>query len=482
MKERTFEFQRAFRSRQAFIAYLRTDLVSDTHSQAYDPRWSNRDLLPSPPEHCNWSCQFISSVATWYNSRAATTYHIGYPAVARSVFEMWGSVYVVSARAALAIIWYGIQLYQGSSYIVNILHAIFGHYYTDTPNGIPASMGFTTQQMIAFLIFWLLHIPFIFLRPYQVRHFFTAKAFLAIPAAFGLFIYCMVTTRGNLGPLFGTRKSNSNLAWTFIWCINSGMGNVATLITNQPDLARWAKSNRSPMAGVLIAYPLITLWNPWDLMAEILNHHWRSDVRFAIVLCASAWVVVALATNIGCNMIPFGADASLLWPKYLTITRRQLIVHLAGFAICPWKIMASASIFLTFLSGYAIFMGPVVAVMICEYFIISRGNIFIPSLYHYWYHRGWNVEAYVAYVVAVAIVFPGFIGSLGAKVSIQALDLGRLGWCLSFIVAFFIYWFLNLIWPHRNIQNFKGLRREELAKKEIVGVPVSDNLDKGKII
>jgi hypothetical protein len=55
----------------------------------------------------------ISSIATWYNSRSATTYHIGYPAVARSVFGMWGSFYVVGARAALAIIWYGIQTLSG---------------------------------------------------------------------------------------------------------------------------------------------------------------------------------------------------------------------------------------------------------------------------------------------------------------------------------------------------------------------------------
>lgn len=53
--------------------------------------------------------QTISSIAMFFNSRCASVYHIGYPVVARSVFGMWGSYYFVAARAALAIIWYGVQ-------------------------------------------------------------------------------------------------------------------------------------------------------------------------------------------------------------------------------------------------------------------------------------------------------------------------------------------------------------------------------------
>lgn len=56
-----------------------------------------------------FASQLISSVAMFFNSRCASVYHIGYPVVARSVFGMWGSYYFVGARAALAIIWYGVQ-------------------------------------------------------------------------------------------------------------------------------------------------------------------------------------------------------------------------------------------------------------------------------------------------------------------------------------------------------------------------------------
>jgi NCS1 family nucleobase:cation symporter-1 len=114
-------------------------------------------------------------------------------------------------------------------------------------------MGFTTQQMIAFLIFWTIYTLFIFLRPYQLRHFFTAKAFIGFVACTGLFIYSMAATKGNLGPLFSAKQSGSNLGWLVIWCVNSAMGNTATLIMNQPDLARWGRTNNFPMVGVLVS-------------------------------------------------------------------------------------------------------------------------------------------------------------------------------------------------------------------------------------
>lgn len=52
--------------------------------------------------------------------------------------------------------------------------------------------------------------------------------------------------------------------------------------------------------------------------------------------------------------------------------------------------------------------------MICDYYLLTNGNIFIDHLYdgaktnkHYYYHKGWNVQAYIAYIAGVAVPFPG---------------------------------------------------------------------------
>lgn len=58
-----------------------------------------------------------------FNSREGETYHIGYPLVCRSVFGIYGAYYVVAARAVLAVVYYAIKLYIGSSFVVNMLTA-----------------------------------------------------------------------------------------------------------------------------------------------------------------------------------------------------------------------------------------------------------------------------------------------------------------------------------------------------------------------
>lgn len=68
-----------------------------------------------------FASQMISSIAMAFNSRAATMYHIGYPTVARAVFGMYGSYYFVAARAALAIIWFGVQRKHSSHLCMPLL-------------------------------------------------------------------------------------------------------------------------------------------------------------------------------------------------------------------------------------------------------------------------------------------------------------------------------------------------------------------------
>lgn len=378
----------------------------------------------------------------------------------------------------------------------NILRCIFGHNFTDIPNHIPLSIGITTQGMLAFFLFWLVHFPFCAFRPYQLRAFFWFKSIIMLPAVWGLFIFCMANTKGDLGSLY-SNKVVGNKGWFIMYAINSGMGNTATLITNQPDIARWSKTKSGAQWSQLISQPIavtlsaslgilataainnswgLDLWNPWDLLAAILDRYWSGPVRFAVFLSAFTWMVSILGTNIAANMIPFGADSSMLLPRYITIPRGQYLVEFLAFAICPWKILSSASVFTTFLSGYGLFMASVVAIMICDYYILTRGNVFIGSLYngsksnaHYYYHKGWNIQAVIAYLCGIVPPFPGFVGTLGPKVPIAATDLGRLGWVLSFVISFTVYWALCLVWPTKNQKLIKdmGLRREQQADEEI---------------
>ncbi len=190
-----------------------------------------------------------------------------------------------------------------------------------------------------------------------------------------------------------------------------------------------------------------------------------SGVRFAIFLCASFWALLILGTNVAANMIPFGSDSTLLLPRYINITRGQFLGLLLAWAVCPWKILASATTFTNFLGGYGLFMASVVGIMVADYWTVSKGNKFLQHLYdgkrtnpHYYYHGGWNLQAYVAYVAGIAFPFAGFVGTLGASVSQTATDLGHIGWCLSFVVSIVVYIALCYVWPTSNQKAMKGMQ------------------------
>lgn len=430
--------------------------------------------------------QVISSIAMAFNSRSASVYNIGFPCVARSVFGMWGSYYFVGARAVLAVIWYSVQMYYGGQYMYNMLRAIFGHNFVNIPNHIPTSAGITTNVMLAFFLSWLVHLPFCYFRPYQLRRFFWFKTIVSLPAMFGLFIWAMVNTGGHIGKLYtASSTSTSTTAWLILAGINSGMGNTATLITNQPDYARWSKSRGAPIWTQLIVNPIAVtisaalgilstsavnlkygtdIWNQWDMMNLILDNYWTSKARFAVFLCAFAWFVQILGTNIAANMMSFGADSSMIFPSFINIRRGQFIVEFLAWAAVPWKIVASAAKFTTFLSGYGLFMASVVAIMVCDYFCLTRGNVTIRSLYvptkanrNYWYHGGVNIQAVIAYCIGIALPFPGFCGELGASVSQSAAHIMDIAWITAFVVSFVSYYVICRIWPTASMREIREM-------------------------
>lgn len=124
-------------------------------------------------------------------------------------------------------------------------------------------------------------------------------------------------------------------------------------------------------------------------------------------------------------------------------------------------------------------MASVVAIMVCEYFLLTRGNLFIAHCYngskenpHYYYTYGWNIQAVIAYLCGIALPFPGFVGSLGANVDTAALHMGHLGWMLSFTTSFVIYYAICLVWPTENQKIIKqmGLRFEEMAERDMMAL------------
>jgi NCS1 family nucleobase:cation symporter-1 len=103
-------------------------------------------------------------------------------------------------------------------------------------------------------------------------------------------------------------------------------------------------------AGVIIYGEII--WDPLRLID-------RWDSRAAAFFASFSFLLAILGSNISTNSLSAANDMMVLFPRYINIRRGQIICAiLGGWALCPWEILTTAPRFLSFMSGYTVFLGP----------------------------------------------------------------------------------------------------------------------------
>lgn len=133
------------------------------------------------------------------------------------------------------------------------------------------------------------------------------------------------------------------------------------------------------------------------------------------------------------------------------------------------RIVATANGFLNFLGGYSIFQGPVVGIMIVDYFIVRKGNMDLIDMYstssmgRYFYFKGFNLRAYAAFVIGFLLPLPGFAASFGYKISPAASHMYALGWVLSFVMGGVSYFLICLVRKVPGDDGDSGFESRELV-------------------
>lgn len=312
------------------------------------------------------------------------------PVLVRSVMGMYGSYFFIFIRAAVCIIWYGIQTFYAGNILSVMLRCIFGSSWQNFDNKLSPSANVTSKQLLTFFIAWLMQFPFVsvvsiafltarlanlaqmWVHPRNIHYVFTVKGLVMPVAAFAVFGWCMANG-GGLGAMDLASEegqfsaSVTPLGWSIMAGINTIFGSLSPMLVNQPDLARYCKQSRDagPTQGVsvfassVIVFFLgmasttsiqakwgVAYWNVWDLFEAILDHHFSAGARAGIFFAALAFYLGVFATNFGANSIPFGSDMTGLFPKWLTIRRGQILCAVLGVVVQPWQLMANASAFL----------------------------------------------------------------------------------------------------------------------------------------
>ena len=207
------------------------------------------------------------------------------------------------------------------------------------------------------------------------------------------------------------------------------------------------------------------LWNPLDVVALWDNRAGKFFVGFLFALANMYAPLRPMSTkvanppfsgtNVAGNSIPFANDVTNMFPKYMSIRRGQFLCAILGFAICPWLIQAKAGRFLAFLNGYSVFLGPLLGVLLSDYLLIRKARGFnIYNLYKphglYWYTKGVNPRAVIAFLTGVAPLLPGLVHAINPD--IKGIEKGILNfysmsWFEGLVMSGLTYYLLFLAFP-----------------------------------
>lgn len=425
------------------------------------------------PGLCVVACLVGNIIVSW--PCAASGYMgsklgVNFPGIVRASFGILGAKWAMIVRGVPCIIYYGIQTSLAGQAVHASISAIWPSFNNWKVNAIPASADITAQDILCFSIFWLISLPFLYLRISTLRHLFVLKSIL-VPLYWTALFTWSVTAAGGYPDIW--RKPSipldgKSVGYLFGICVNAAISPNATFAVNIMDISRYSKNDRAAWMTQLFAVPVFVTMTEflgctmavassvlygkveWNPLVVINQFDYRAGKFFAGAL----FVFFNIMTNVTGNSIPLANDLTGLFPKYINIRRGQFICAIIGFAICPWKIQAQAATFLAFLGAYTLFLGATTGIMMVDYFLIRRGHgINISHLFKtrgsiYWYTHGVNWRALVAWFVALAPLLPGMVNAMGVNVPNESI-LDLYSWNYVLVVAFSgsVYWTLGVMFP-----------------------------------
>ncbi|KAK7963589.1 hypothetical protein PG988_010563 [Apiospora saccharicola] len=135
---------------------------------------------------------------------------------------------------------------------------------------------------------------------------------------------------------------------------------------------------------------------------------------------------------------------------------------LLSVVVNPWQLANTSTIFLTVLSSYSVFLGPMVGMMVSSYLVVNKRKINVDDLYigriHgiYWFTAGINWRSIVAFFVGCAPLLPGFISAVNSEiiVSVGATNLYDLSFVYGFVASGFVYFLLHVVFPALALDSF----------------------------
>jgi NCS1 family nucleobase:cation symporter-1 len=368
------------------------------------------------------------------NSHPGTKYGVPFPVFARAAYGVYGANVPAVMRALVACGWFGINAWIGG----HALHTFFTSLWPAFPGALGRVVldGHLPTEWACFAAFWAINVFIIFRGMDLLRKVENwAAPYVLVMTA--LLVAWAIHRAHGLGSVVrdsGKFHDFKSFWPIFVPSVTAMIGFWATLSLNMPDFTRFGRSQKEQSIGQVVALPttmtvfsamgvIITsasaeiygkpIWDPIELVG-----HFESR---AVVAVATFTIVVAtVAVNIAANVVSPANDFANIAPRYVSFRTGGLITGIIGVLMMPWKLLADPNGYIfQWLLGYSGGLGSIAGVLICDYWIVRRRKLDLPSLYR----KGGAYEYEEPTGVNWEAVFATFFGCLCAWIGLVVDDL-----------------------------------------------------------
>ncbi|MGO4530778.1 NCS1 family transporter [Paenibacillus sp. 2TAF8] len=366
----------------------------------------------------------IISVIFAINDRFGYRTGIPYVVQLRMSFGIKGSIISSFLRGVPAIVWYGFQSWVGATALNEIVKVLSGGGFDSIP-----------------ICFVLLQAVQIVLSLYGFHAIKWVETLASVVIMLAL-VYVFSLLLNSHSTAISENWVNAKGTWglPFFAFIMVFLGNYAAIFLSAGDYSRELKSGISDKKrSMLYFFPIVIAYgfvltigammaaatgisNPVKAFAVIVDNPY-------ITVFVSAFIVIgAVAVNMVANIVPPAYVISLV--TKLKYKASVVITGLLALCSFPWVLVqdSSAQGLNTFILIYSAFLGPIVAIMLVEYYILRKQKVDTAELYlDNGDFKGYNPSALLAMLI-------------GAGAAFLLVDIG---WIIGFITAGLAYLLLS---------------------------------------
>ncbi len=393
---------------------------------------------------------------------------VPYPVLARASFGVWGANLPALVRAVVACFWYGAQTAAASGAIVALLTRTdsFMEFHKTTH-----FLGHSGLEFICFVIVWALQLLIIQNGMETVRK-FQDWAGPAVWVAMLVLAVGLCVKAGGFSFDHGIPQAvllektkdagvsgEPGSFWALMAVGATWVTYFAALYLNFCDFSRYAVNKDAVRKGNLWGLPInlilfslvagITTIAAFKVYGEVLLHpeqiSAKFDSWFLALLAAVTFAVATLGINVVANFVSPAFDFANVFPKQIDFKKGGYIaagIALVLYPFAPWEGNAAA-----FVGGIGATMGPLLGVILVDYYLIAKGEIDVQALYQengrYRYQNGWNVHALIATAIGALFssILPNFTTMLPSW-------WGLYGWFFGVAIGGGVYWLIGNFAPH----------------------------------